>query len=356
MPETQPLAEGELQGGTVEARRVDPCRQPGVRQQVGVLADGQHVLTHVAVALAVCNLEVARGEFVLHGFEYGRVVVRVVAQQRVVLLVVEEALVVAVDAVETHHLLLPHLLDSGMQVKGADVPGAGVTMHRHVGVGGVVAQHEEHEGGVVVGGGKGGTLGFALHDAQAVNHGVGEGFTAFGQVVLVLEGVGAVVQWGAAPGAVEERVGGQHAEFEFGRVVHGCDLQNVGGAVVFDDLIRVPGAADDAVLVVVEPLDEVVGEGAVVVSERCAAQAFNGFKGDPGVRVLFHLHLLYASLGNPLHSLREFRGTPSFLKIRNEGRLRRAKCAPCKQSKCNLYPTLVCGAVVSGRVCRLSPL
>lgn len=221
-------------------------------------------------------------------------VVRVVAQERVALFVVEEALVVAVDAVETHHLLLPHLLDCGVQVKGADVPGAGVTVHGHMGVGDVVAQHEEHEGGVVVGGGKGGTLGFALHDAQAVNHGVGEGFTALREIVLVLEGVGAVVVGGGAPGAVKERGGGQHAEFEFGRIVHGCDFQNVGSAVVFDDLIRVPGAADDTVLVVVEPVDEVVGEGAVGVGQRGAAQAFNGFKGDPGVRVLFHLHLLYA--------------------------------------------------------------
>ncbi len=70
--------------------------------------------------------------------------------------------------------------------------------------------------------------------------------------------------------------------------LRGCDFQDVGGAVVFDDLIRVPGAADDAVLVGLEPFDEIVSEGAVLVGERGAAQAFNGFKGDPGVRVLFH--------------------------------------------------------------------
>ncbi len=130
---------------------------------------------------------------------------------------------VAVDAVVAHDLLLPNLFHGGVQVKGAQVPGAGVRMHGHVGVGDVVAEHEEDEGGVVVGGGKGGTLGFAFHDAQVVDDGVGEGFTALGEVVFGVEGVGAVVQGGGAPGAVEERGGGQDAEAEFGYPIGGGD-------------------------------------------------------------------------------------------------------------------------------------
>lgn len=104
-----------------------------MRQQVGVPADGEHVFTHVTVALTVGDQEIALGRLVL--------------EERETLFVINEALVVAVTAVITHDLLL-NLFHGGVEVKGAQVIGVGVSD--------VVAEHEEDGGLVVIGGRKGG--------------------------------------------------------------------------------------------------------------------------------------------------------------------------------------------------------
>ncbi|KAF0111108.1 MAG: hypothetical protein FD147_1209 [Chloroflexi bacterium] len=62
----------------------------------------------------------------------------------------------------------------------------------------------------------------------------------------------------------------------------------MAGAVILDDLVGVPRAADDAVFVVFEPVDEIVSEGFVGVRELYLGEALHGFEGDPGVRVFFH--------------------------------------------------------------------
>lgn len=194
---------------------------------------------------------------------------------------------VAVNIVIAGNLVFPDFLDGGVHVPGAQFTGAVVAVHGHVRVGDVMAEHEEHQGGVVGGGGEGGALFLALDDAQVVDHRVGEGFAALRQVVHLVDGVGFVVQGGGFTVLVEQGPGGQDAEF-LEDVPGRSKFHDVAGAVVLDDLIRVPGAADDAVLVGVEPLDEVIGEGAVLRGNFHILQAFNGFESDPGMGKFFH--------------------------------------------------------------------
>ena len=288
----------------VERGGVKANREPGGCQQVRPAADGVHVIEHaVKLGSAVVEVKGAGGEGVADILEDGVGVLRsaggaVVAQARHAVWCISEARVVAVNVIEAHHLFVPFLLDRGVQIKGAggasaQLRGALVTVHRHVGVGDVVREHEEDEGDVVAGGGEGGALLFGFLDLEVVDDGVGEGFAALGQVALGVSLEGLAVERGGFTGLHEQRGLLQCRKRPGGGVTVGRGvLHDVAGAVVFEDEVGVPGTVNDAIAVVGEDVDETLGVRLVFGFKHGVLQPFDGFERDPRVGKFFHVSLL----------------------------------------------------------------
>ncbi|KAF0111109.1 MAG: hypothetical protein FD147_1210 [Chloroflexi bacterium] len=137
---------------------------------------------------------------------------RIILKQWKALRVVAEALVEPVDFVRTNDIFFPELFRFGVQVETEEVILAGVTVHGHVGVRDVVAEHEEDEGDVVIGGCERRPFVFALADAQVIYDGVGERLAAIRQVAAGAERIRFAAQGRGFAQYVEQRGGGQDAE------------------------------------------------------------------------------------------------------------------------------------------------
>jgi len=65
----------------------------------------------------------------------------------------------------------------------------------------------------------------------------------------------------------------------------------VAGAIIDNHFIRVPGATDDTILVVREPIDQEIGFRTQTGRYFGLLQTFDRFKRNPGVGKLFHFSL-----------------------------------------------------------------
>ena len=171
-----------------------------------------------------------------------------------------------VDLIDLKVLLdgmLPTAFDVVVDV-GCRRKTAAVAVQGHVGIGDVVAEHEQELGDVIVRGRHRRALVFPVLDLEVVDHGLREGFAAIGQVVVFIDRVRLLVQTGR--GAVVEHEVGARQILE--PIVTGCirrEFEHVAVGIVLDHRVRVPGTPDDAVLVVFKPADQAVGDGSVVI-------------------------------------------------------------------------------------------
>lgn len=255
------------------------------------MGDGEHVVEHVA-GVAVGDGKGARCQLLLDAVEDAAIEVGAGGVHDRAVLVVIEAFAALIDSVVLLDLVPPIVLGSAVDLEAVGVMAAGVTVQRHVGVGDVVAEREEEQGDVVAGGGDGGALVFAVLDLEVVDDGVGQGFAAFGQVVVRVEVEEVGVDVLRAGELLQQGVGGQgHASgLAVGAVQRGGGvLHDVAGGVVFVDRVWVPGALDDAVFVLVKEFHQAGGGLPFVGVEPVARQTFDRLAGDPGVSVLVHM-------------------------------------------------------------------
>ena len=256
--------------------------------EVGVVGDGAHVVPGVGVAVAPVVDELAGDDLVFDALDQrGGIEVEGIAVG-----LVEEAFVVFVNLVGVGDVLLPDLFDEGVDV-GAAGEGADVAVEGHVAVGDVVALDEEAHGYVVVGGADGAAALFGAEHLEAVDDVMGEGFAAVGEVAAV-DGVGLLEAGGFLAVLVGEDVAGEFLEPGIVGVLVLEVLDDVAGTHVLEDVVRVPGAFDDEVTVVLEPFDQRGGvclDGALeggFVGEFIAIESLDGHEGEPGMGVLFH--------------------------------------------------------------------
>ena len=256
--------------------------------QIRIIGNRAHVVPRVGIAVAPVVDEFAGDDFVFDALDQrgGREV------ERVAVGFVEEAFVVFVDLVGIGDVLLPDFFDLGMDV-GAVGEGAAIAMERHVAVGDVVTLDEEAHGYVVVGGADGAAAFFGSEHFEAVDDVMGEGLAAVGEVAA-FDGVGLFEAGGFLAVLVGEDVAGELFEPGIVGVLVLEVLDDVAGAHVLEDVVRIPGAFNDEVTVVLEPFDQrgrIGLDGALeggVVGEFVAIESLDGHEGEPGVGVLFH--------------------------------------------------------------------
>ena len=164
-----------------------------VREQIGVLRNGTHVVPCVVVVASPTVGVFARSYIILDiqdkgcRFEW----------QGIAIGVVEEAVVVLVNLVGFVNLVFPFLLDGSVD---AFLVGEWTTvaMQRHVTVGYVVAEDEETHGDVVSSGSDWTASIFAVQHLEVVDDAVGYGLATVGTVASNAF-VGLVEQWRRFP-------------------------------------------------------------------------------------------------------------------------------------------------------------
>jgi len=147
---------------------LEGLRDEIVREQIGVLRNGTHVVPCVVVVASPTMGVLARGYIVLDIQDKG---CRFECQ-RIAVGVVKEAVVVLVNLVGLVDLVFPFLLDGSVD---AFLVGewTGVTMQRHVTVGNVVAEDEEAHGDVVARGSDGTASVLMVQHLEVVDDAVG---------------------------------------------------------------------------------------------------------------------------------------------------------------------------------------